>query len=261
MIQRQPQREMSHCQEEQEEEVQVLECIYGERMLKLEEDPIKLRICSIAGRNVGVDLEVQFTPEYPQTAVPLLTLVVSSGRLEGGSMLAELTRAVKEEAERSLGMAMVFNLVTFIEEWLQTRTAASGGGGASSSALSACSQAASESNKSKVVDIEEQQRMAAKLDGGPVTVESFQKWWAVFSSRDLPKILQLEEKQADAIIFEQTGVMPPPRDQVLLGKLTGKQLFLQNKAKDLIVEDDDFIVEQDLYAGLDDLEIADAESE
>lgn len=76
--------------------------------------PRRIRIDGIVGDGAGLELEVEFTPEYPHS-LPPFTILVVSGRISDSEALRV---HVKQEAERSLGMAMVFNMVTAIEDWL-----------------------------------------------------------------------------------------------------------------------------------------------
>lgn len=61
---------------------------------------------------------------YPNE-LPIFSILVVSGRISDSEALRMW---VREEAERSLGMAMIFSMVTAIEDWLAKQKKASGMG-------------------------------------------------------------------------------------------------------------------------------------
>jgi len=87
------------------------------------------------------------------------------------------------------------------------------------------------------VDPEEEERIRRRQAGQPVTVESFNAWKAKFD----------EEMRAQAALFNG-GQVP---GEGLEARLTGKQLFLQNKAG--LLDGDDLVAsaenDEDLGGG------------
>lgn len=133
-----------------------------------------------------------------------------------------------EEAQRSIGMAMVFTLVTSIEEWLVKNTK-------SVKPLNEPSKTKTSLNAENI---------QITMRGGPVTPETFSKWNSQF----------IAEMNQMKTINEKRMTEPGP------SKLTGRQLFEQNKA--LATSDaayggevGELVVEVELFEGLEELSI------
>lgn len=118
-------------------------------------------------------------------------------------------------------MAMIFSLVTFLEDWITSQNGKNSGG-VRRLVISEDTNKDSESENAAKITLIEEKVLAS---GTPVTRESFLKWNAAF----------LAEKQANmpAVVVKES-------------KLTGKQLFEQNKAlaaSDAGYGDDEAVVE------------------
>ena len=204
----------------------------------MEEVPPRLRITDITGPNsISLDLEVQFTEKYPDE-IPEITILVNAGKL---SELDVLSRKVVEEAEQSCGMAMVFTLVTFIEDWLSTNIKSHVPQVISFSTQKNADSIGKERENKNLVGGEE-----PTMKGGAVTVESFLAWNAKFMAE------KSKESSEVSIKKDSNNV-----------KLTGRELFEQNKilaesdAVHFNGEGDVVVLDETAYAGLDDLDIDD----
>lgn len=118
---------------------------------------------------------------------------------------------------------MIFSLVTFLEDWISSQNSKNGAGVRRLVISEDNNQDKEAESDAKTTLIEEK----VLASGTPVTRESFLKWNAAF----------LAEKQAS---------MPTANVIVKESKLTGKQLFEQNKAlaaSDTGYGDDEAVVE------------------
>ena len=197
-------------------------------------NPTRIKIIDINGAGFGLELEVEFTPGYPQELPIIYITPVSGGRPQN---IEELRTKVNLEAKKSLGMAMVFSLVTFMEDWL---------------ADLAKSKAKYKISSNNIVDDDQVvalDNVAPVIRGGPVTPASFIEWHTKFLSEQASKTAPMSE------ISKRTFDLQTP-----IAKFTGRQLFERNRAlatSDIAFAEDEGIViaEEDVYEGLDDLVI------
>lgn len=176
-------------------------------------------------------MEVEFTSSYPHE-LPIFYITAASGRFPSLEVLREL---VRQECEKSLGMAMVFTMVSAIEEWLHEQLTAKA---SNSTRLTSCQKSPARYEEA-----------ALTLRGGPVTASSFAGWLKKFTAE------QASLKAA------QGG-----KSEGGIQKLTGRQLFEKNKAlatSDITFGDDEGLVfdDEELYEGLDDLQLEEEEEE
>lgn len=146
-----------------------------------------------------------------------------------------LRELVRQECEKSLGMAMIFTMVSAMEEWLhEQRTAKT---------------PHSTKMASYQKDPARYEEAALTLRGGPVTASSFSGWLKKFIAEQASLKTAQERKSEGGI-----------------QKLTGRQLFERNKAlatSDITFGDDEGLVfdNEELYEGLDDLQLEEGEEE
>eukprot|EP00879_Flechtneria_rotunda_P005620 GHRR01005916.1.p1 GENE.GHRR01005916.1~~GHRR01005916.1.p1 ORF type:complete len:275 (+),score=108.70 GHRR01005916.1:394-1218(+) len=143
------------------------------------------------------------TPSYPDEP-PSIRLRSIQGLSDGD--LQEATGELQRHIEESLGMAMIYNLVTAAQEWLAARIA---------SGPSAAGVVDPEAEEKRRREEEEQQRAAARAHGTPVTIEAFNAWRKQFEAEQQAKLGDSSGSKGDGV----QGV-----------RLTGKQWFLQQAA-------------------------------
>lgn len=197
----------------------------------LEENPPRLRVTGITGPGISVDLEVELPAAYPDEP-PKFSILATSGRL---SDLDALQRDLLAEMRQSLGMAMVYTMVSTVEEWLARNMKPS------SSSISTTAKTPSDGQLASRPTEEE---VPLTMRGGPVTPETFAAWNTKFMAELSKTRMQQEKKQ-----LEGSG---PAR-------LTGRELFEQNRAlaaSDSMVGDE-VVLDSSAFEGLDDLQIDD----
>ncbi|KAG8711860.1 hypothetical protein FRC09_020380 [Ceratobasidium sp. 395] len=188
--------------------------------LEISDDELKISVEPEEGvveSDLKVQLTVRYTPEYPNE-VPELELEPEEGDLEK-SEIEELIEGMKTVGTDSLGMAMVFTLITHLREALVTtvqRRAA----------------------KEKEVEQEKERQLmeaeAARTKGTPVTVESFGAWKIKF----MAEMKELQEREDEERLKTFT---PKERDEWKKAKTkpSGRQLFEKNR--DLATSDANYI--------------------
>ncbi|KAF8063830.1 RWDD1 [Scenedesmus sp. PABB004] len=147
------------------------------------------------------------TPTYPDEP-PCLRLRSLQGLSD--AELAEATAELEALAAESLGMAMIYTLVTAAQEWLGARIAAGPGG--------AGGGADPEAEEKRRREEEEAARAAARAHGHPVTVEAFEEWRRKFEAE------QAAARGADGKGGAADGA-----------RVTGKQWFLAQLAAGKVV--------------------------
>jgi len=224
---------------EQTEELEVLQSIYPAELEVLSAAPpvsIKIRLVPHAPggeeNHVAIALLATFPPEYPGSAPPELTVEVEKGlgrrQKEELESLAESTAA-----SEGVGVPVIFTVCEALKEWLCDNNVAGQDGSMYSEMLrreqkkdtdqrrkdekKAISLAADSELAKEAVDPEEEERIRRRQAGQPVTVESFNAWKAKFE----------EEMALQANLFGAGVAATVGGGEV---RLSGKQLFLQNKA-------------------------------
>lgn len=163
---------------------------------------------------VAVKLGFEFRPGYPETETPIISILETTNLLEEDE--EELLSLLKTEAKASLGMVMIFTLVSVASEWLNKRK--------------------DEDEKRKVEAIEKKKRDAEEMEmkrfeGTRVTVESFLKWKFSFDAEMAQVKSKTQQKESTASSR----------------KLTGRELF--EKDTTLYESDLAFLEEGDLTSG------------
>eukprot|EP00882_Tetradesmus_deserticola_P005560 GHRQ01005854.1.p1 GENE.GHRQ01005854.1~~GHRQ01005854.1.p1 ORF type:complete len:278 (+),score=143.46 GHRQ01005854.1:87-920(+) len=153
---------------------------------------------------LAMQLVFAHTPSYPDEA-PCMRL--RSVRGLGDAELAEATAELQQHIADSMGMAMIYNLVTAAQEWLAAHLAA----GPAGSALDP------EAEERRKRDEEEAARAAARAHGHPVTIESFEAWRRKFEAEQ-------------ALARAQLGEGGKGGEAAAAGRVTGKAWFLAQMA-------------------------------
>lgn len=170
------------------------------------------------------------TPTYPDEP-PCIRL--RSVRGLGDAELAEATAELQQHIADSMGMAMIYNLVTAAQEWLAARLAA----GPAGSGLDP------EAEERRKRDEAEAARAAARAHGTPVTAELFEAWRKKFEADQALAKVQLGEGSKAAA------------DGAAAGRMSGKAWFLAQMAAGKVVsesseeEDGEEDGEEDAYKG------------
>lgn len=183
---------MTDYEAEREGEIEALQAMYSEEELRVAEDQKGFTITvqsdrEVDGEPLSVDLELVYTPQYPDE-LPLLTFPSTSGLNE--STERELQEFVRQSAEDSLGMVMGFTLISSlmmrVEELVDE-------------------VARQEEEAEQKKEAEEKAREEACFRGTPVTKETFLEWQMHFEAEEAER---------------RKGVVDPTA-----GKMTGKQMF------------------------------------
>nr|CAG4651385.1 EOG090X0F6V [Simocephalus serrulatus]SVE94544.1 EOG090X0F6V [Simocephalus serrulatus] len=220
---------MSQYKEEQLGEIFSLESIYPDELEILEEEPFhqfKLQVKSEGHdeeQEIGYSCSLKFTytPTYPEE-VPVIEIMDDVGLDD--EQLERLKDRLDKEAEDTLGMVMIFSLVSAANEWLNNEW---------DSEL----KRREEEAERKILEAEEVEKN--KFHGTPVTVENFLRWKAEFDA-------------------EITALKKPEREDKDK-KLTGRELFMVDKS--MIESDLKFLeeggevvrVDESLFQDLEDL--------
>lgn len=159
-----------------------------------------------------ITLSFECTPKYPDEP-PVIEIVEQSDTIDDADG-EELLQKLNDEASQSLGMVMVFTLVSSAIEW-----------------LNALKENADEKQRlaierKKKAEEEAEQK---KFEGTRVTVESFMRWKLAFEK-------------------EMATLKEANKDQDISGKLTGKQLFERDAG--LVDSDLKFMEEGDVAADI-----------
>lgn len=219
-------------EEEQNTELEALESIYCGELDILGSDPHRFCI-KIKSEEYDIDKEeglacsIKFTltPKYPEE-LPEVEILETDNFQENYE--SELQDALSESANENLGMAMIFSLVSTAQEWLNNK-------------WDDIKKSKELEKEKRLKEVEEEERK--RFEGTRVTVESFFNWKKAFDEELGINIKQKEDKDNK--------------------KLTGKELFLQDKTlidSDLkFLEDngDSVKVDESLFQDLDDLDLDD----
>lgn len=116
--------------------------------------------------------------------------------------MSELLENLSRKADESLGAVMIFMLVSDIVEWLSSKAEEE-------------EQVVDEEKENKRKELEAEEKR--KIEGTPVTVESFLAWKAKFEAEQLKAKLEQQKKQ-----IEQN-----PSGQ---RRYTGREMFETDKA-------------------------------
>lgn len=222
---------MSSFFEEQSEEIEVLMSIFPTEFELIAHEPLKsFKIHLAPGADevhVAVALVCVFPSEYPSCS-PTIEIEVEKGL--GKKQVDELSILVRKVAEENIGAASVFTITEAVKDWLLDNNVAGQDGSMyaemmrrmqqkdvevkKKAAKAAIIEAAESESKEKVEDPAELERIRKRQAGTVVTIETFNEWKARF--------------EAEQRALADVGGKGDVRD--IEDRLSGKQLFLQNKA-------------------------------
>ncbi|PHZ12302.1 RWD-domain-containing protein [Rhizopus microsporus ATCC 52813] len=205
---------MTDYLEEQKNEIEALQSIYPDEFEGISETEFRISIYpeeQDLENPRALSLHVIYTPNYPDE-LPEYEIEIIQGQVPE-SYLSRIEQSVKQAAEESIGMAMVFSLVMIIKEELDN-------------IVLDVKRAEEELVKEKKRKEEEAEQ--AKFVGTKVTRDSFLDW----------------KKKFDAEIAEKDAVARAQKAKELKGKLTGRQLFEQDKT--LAMSDASYMDEGDV---------------
>lgn len=229
---------MTDYKEEQTQELEALESIYPDELKVIATSPygaFELHIVSQKeeygdedSEEASVTIKFSYTEKYPDE-VPIME-ITDSENLED-DQLNELLDMLHSQANENLGMAMVFTLVSAIQEELTTLM---------------------EQSKQRKVEAEEKKKRAEeelerkKFEGTRVTIENFLAWKTKFDA----EMAELNKNRND--------------NEIARSKLTGKELFLQDASMmesdiQLLQEGESVEVDESLFQDMDDLDIGEDE--
>ncbi|XP_060079633.1 RWD domain-containing protein 1-like [Ylistrum balloti] len=232
---------MTDFREEQENEIEALESIYPDEIRVLSTDPYHVFTLDIKSQEVDdpynsdetkepaalCTLQFSYVEKYPEE--PPVFEITEYENLEE-DQIEVLNELITENIEESLGMVMIFTIVSAIQEKL--------------------TEIVEETKKRRIEDEENKKRIQEememkKFEGTRVTIETFLAWKAKF----------------DAEMSEQKRL----KNQSVTGPkgLTGKELFFTDDSmndsdvKFLQSEEDTVEVDESLFQDMDDLDLDD----
>eukprot|EP01063_Lacrimia_lanifica_P001814 TRINITY_DN1093_c0_g3_i1.p1 TRINITY_DN1093_c0_g3~~TRINITY_DN1093_c0_g3_i1.p1 ORF type:complete len:217 (+),score=76.70 TRINITY_DN1093_c0_g3_i1:58-708(+) len=174
-----------------EMEIMALESIFGDELKILSEN--KKIMLEVADPDADPDsatrleLKVEFTDDYPNEH-PIVTCRAIRGLTR--AQVDPLPRLLKEHCEDLMGEPMVYEMTTFIQEWIQN----------GAQVMSKGDDAAPEATQKIVIE-------SRSKHGIPVTTENFNEW--------LEKFMTETSGQRRQVHLDPTGNV----------KLSGKQFF------------------------------------
>lgn len=223
---------MTDYAEEQSNELEALESIYPDSFTVLSDHPTSFTItvtsdAGHSGDTVEATFKFTYVEKYPDE--PPLWELQSQENLEDVDVEAILS-LLQQQAEENLGMAMIFTLVTAVQEKLDE-------------IVDLIKNRCEEEKRRKDAEAEEAEKVA--FQGTVVTIENFLAWKVKFDL-DVDELKRKKLKEE-----EQAGKM----------KLTGKQLF--EKDHNLDTSDIQFLedagnsveVDESLFQEIEDLEL------
>ncbi|GAA6034309.1 hypothetical protein JCM8097_003837 [Rhodosporidiobolus ruineniae] len=200
---------MTDYAEERRSELEVLESIFPDELEVLSEDQLSIRVEPEVQSDHDpyvLNLLITYTPTYPDEP-PEMALEVLEGEVNDEEEQFMLD-GLRQGAEESLGMAMVFTLASQLKELLAEML------------VKRKERIAREDDERFRA---EEEAIAAKKRGTPVTRESFAAWSAKFEAE-----LAAQRKKEDE---ERIKALPPrEREEArrYYSKLTGRQQFEQD---------------------------------
>ncbi|XP_014213752.1 RWD domain-containing protein 1 [Copidosoma floridanum] len=223
--------------DEQINEIEALESIYCGEFEVLEVEPFHKFSIVIKSEEYEPDtdnglscrLEVTYTAKYPDE--PPIVSIEEEENFEDG-LVEKLMEHLSEQIEESLGIVMVFTLVSATQEWLNVEWD-----------KIKLNREESAARKLK----EEEEAEMKRFEGTRVTVETFLRWKEKFNEEmgynEKKRLAEKEEK-----------------------KLTGRELFMKDKTLDKsdlkFLEDGDSVkVDESLFQNLDDLDLEDEDDD
>lgn len=226
---------MTDFHEEQQMEMEALQSIYPDELEIIEEEPqwsFKINIESQDSDRfpdfaMSSELQFTYTPDYPDTA-PLME--VSDYDNMDDMELTQLNDLMTATAEENLGMAMVFTIITAVQEHL-------------TESMERGAREKEEREERKKQEDEERERK--RFEGTRVTVETFLAWKLKFDAE------MAEDRKMKG--FNDTAKLKP----------SGRELFFadqtlnESDVKFLGDEDAALDVDESLFDDLGDLDLDD----
>lgn len=242
-------------EEEQAMEVEALESIYMDEFKKLQDQPLQYEIALMPYSDGGEEDEINYVAirlqciipsTYPDVA-PELEIVLDKGLSD--EQKKEMMALLDQQVEENTGIAIIFTLCEALKEYLMENNREGNDDSEYQQMLRRGEKQAKVEEIQLLKDEKEHLKNmnsheTQKVEGTPVTADTFREWKMTFDSENLNlhgsvRITQIHQK------------------------LTGKQVWLQGLVKDTReeeqgdVEDDE---EDDEYAeGCDEEERADEE--
>ncbi|KAG1467849.1 hypothetical protein G6F56_004178 [Rhizopus delemar] len=186
---------MTDYLEEQKNEIEALQSIYPDEFEGISDSEFRIPVYpdeQDPENPRALSLHVTYTPNYPDE-LPEYEIEPIEGQVPE-KYLSKIEELVRNAAEESVGMAMVFSMVMIIKEELDNIVLD----------VQRAEQELINENKRKEEEAEQ-----AKFNGTKVNTESFMQW----------------KKQFDAELAEKDAVVLAQRLKELKGKLTGKKDF------------------------------------
>lgn len=205
---------MTDYKEEQQNELEALASIYPDEFEAISDKEFRIAVYPEEQDEENpraLSLHVTYTPHYPDE-LPEYEIETLEGQVQS-SYFNKIVESVKNVAEDSIGMAMIFSMVLTMKEELDNIV---------------LDVKRAEEDIINEARRKEEEAEQAKFMGTKVTVESFMEWKRKFD---------LEMAQKDAVATAQ-------RIKELKGKLSGRQLFEQDKT--LAMSDASYMDEGDV---------------
>ena len=209
--------------EEQENEVEALECIFVDEFELLFNDPFKYEITLHTDRDdedldfIKVKLVIEYPLDYPLVVPKFQIKNLSLGKLTPNQMY-DCENLFRDTAEEMKGEPMMFDITERIKEYLQ---------GVNDTFVEIKEQEDEEARKREEEVKETFKGMIAdtKINYKPVTAVSFVEWDEKFQAE------MLEKKMAE----QQKETAPEKKKRLEMdARLTGKQFFVQ---KNMVTDD------------------------
>ncbi|KAI7903723.1 ubiquitin-conjugating enzyme/RWD-like protein [Cokeromyces recurvatus] len=191
---------MTDFLEEQANELEALASIYPDEFEAISDKEFRIAVYPEEQDEEnprGLSLHVTYTPNYPEE-LPEYEIETIQGDIPD-NYYKKIKEAVKTAAEDSIGMAMIFGMVMCMKEELDNIKL---------DAKRIEEEIANEKRR------KEEEAEQAKFHGTKVTIESFMEW----------------KKKFDAEMFEKDEALKAQKAKELKGKLTGRQLFEQDRS-------------------------------
>lgn len=245
---------MSSPLEEQEGEIEVLQSIYENnfRLLSSKTKNFEIDLCGHANENaetaVSCSLYFKYTPKYPCEA-PLYEIRSPQGISDEQN--AELIALINEVINRAIGMVMIFDIVSEVQQKLDEY--------ADQLITKLTTRKEKQAKIKSLAEAEREMEAERNLcSGTPVTVETFNAWNKVFLAEIAAK------KEADEAKARKTAGSCQGAQQIK--RLTGREMFLQDDQFDesdlnFLAQEGGEIVEVDekLFVDIGDIDLSDIE--
>jgi len=201
---------MSNYAEILQEEFEVLESIYPDEIEKTSEQELQVTVEpdeQEPDHEIRLLLKVHYPPEYPDV-VPDLAFEVIDGELSAAEE-EDLLEGLRTLGEESLGMAMVFTLVSHLREALATVVA---------------DRIERQRKVERDRALAEEEAEAARTRGTPVTTASFLEWKEKFNKKMKLKATQEEEEKTRGMTLKEKEEYKKMKT-----KPSGRQLFERDR--------------------------------